>query len=134
MRVSIGNVGIGRSTVRACSAIIAVALPLMIASMTSIEAATYYVAPTGGNDLNSGSIGAPFATISHGISVAHEGDTVYLRGGTFSLSSVLTISTTHNGTAASPVNLFAYPGDPTPVLDFRGEPFSGNNSDRKSVV
>src|SRR5204862_2946110 len=97
------DVGIGPLTVRAWNVIIVVAVSLAIASLRTVEAATYYVAPTGGSDSNSGAIGAPFATISHGVSVAHAGDTIYLRGGTFNLSSALSISTTHNGTAPSPV-------------------------------
>jgi len=109
----------------------AIALAACIAASFGLraQAATYYVAPTGGSDLNSGAIGAPFATIAHGVSVAHAGDTIYLRGGTFNLTSALSISTSHNGTAASPVNLFAYPGDAVaPVIDFHGETFSGTNS------
>ncbi len=106
---------------------VAVALAALLAS-ASARAATYYIAPTGGSDSGNGAIGTPFATIAHGIAVSQPGDTIYLRGGTFSLSSTLIIGTNRNGTAASPVNLFAYPGDATPVLDFRGETFSGTNS------
>src|SRR5262245_44576315 len=116
------------------SAVVFIVIASTPSRSAQLDAATYYVAPTGGSDLNNGlSIGAPFATISKGISLSHAGDTIYLRGGTFNLSSALTINTTHNGTAASPVNLFAYPGDPTPVLDFRGEPFSGTNGGATGV-
>jgi hypothetical protein len=60
-------------------------------------AATYYVAPTGGSDSNAGSLAAPFGTISHAVSVAGAGDTIYLRGGTYNLSSTVTISVPEPG-------------------------------------
>jgi hypothetical protein len=64
---------------------------------------TYYVAPSGGQDSNSGAVGAPFATISHAISTAAPGDTIYLRGGSYMLSSLgqtgarLAADADHNG-------------------------------------
>src|SRR4051794_40258514 len=81
-------------------------------------ASDYYVAPTGGSDLNGGAIGAPFATFTKAISTANPGDTIFARGGTYNLSSKLQIS--KSGTSANPLNLFAYPGE-TPVLDFTGQ-------------
>ncbi|HEY2826341.1 MAG TPA: dockerin type I domain-containing protein, partial [Pirellulales bacterium] len=91
--------------------------------------ATYYVAPSGGTDGGTGDFGTPFATISHAISVAGAGDTIYLRGGNYNLSSTISISSSKSGTAANPINLLAYSGDATaPVLDFRAETFSSNNS------
>jgi hypothetical protein len=97
---------------------------LAIICRTSFAASTYYVAPTGGSDSNNGSIGAPFATFGKAISSAVAGDTIYARGGTYSLGSTLSISKT--GTQANPFNLFAYPGE-TPILDFAGQPLDGNN-------
>jgi 3D (Asp-Asp-Asp) domain-containing protein len=95
---------------------------------------TYYVAPTGGSDSNSGTdIGTPFATISHAISTAVAGDTIYLRGGTFNLSANISTGSSKVGTAANPFNLFAYPGE-TPILDFRGEAYSANNSGAKGIT
>lgn len=97
-------------------------------------AADYYVAPLGGNDVNAGTIGTPFATISHAVSVAAAGDTIYLRGGTYSLSNTVSISSSHSGTAAQPINLFAYSKDPiAPVLDFRDEAYSNNNSGKRGI-
>src|SRR5262249_49517076 len=94
--------------------------------------ATYYVAASGtpgASDSNNGtSLGTPFATITKAVSVIHSGDTIYLRGGTFNLSSALTIGSTNSGPAAAPINMFASPGDTTaPILDFRSEAFSGTN-------
>ena len=107
---------------------------VIIVSPLAANASTYYVSPAG-NDSNNGTIiGSPFLTISKAVGLANPGDTIYLRGGTYGstngLSSKLTISTSHNGTAASPINLFAYPGDATPILDFHSETFSGANGRR----
>jgi hypothetical protein len=116
---------------RACVLIAGVALT----SWNSLVFATdYYVAPSGGNDGGAGSLGTPFATISHAVSVAGAGDTIYLRGGTYNLSSTITISSSKSGTAANPINMFAYSGDATaPILDFRAETFSSSNSGMRGI-
>src|SRR5205823_870147 len=46
---------------------------------------TYYVA-TNGSDSNAGTINQPFQTIRTGLSRLHPGDTLYIRGGTYSES------------------------------------------------
>jgi hypothetical protein len=104
-------------------------LVTVVPAVRVAEAAkTYYVAPTGGSDNNNGTdTSTPFATISHSISAAVAGDTIYLRGGSFLLSSNISIGSSKNGTAASPYNLLAYPGE-APVLDFRNEPYNANNA------
>jgi len=62
----------------------------------------YYVATTGSNAA-AGTLAAPFLTITYAISVAANGDTIYVRGGTYServsLSKSLTISA-YNGETA----------------------------------
>lgn len=73
---------------------------------------TYYVA-TDGNDSNSGmSVGAPFATIAKALTVASSGDTILVRGGTYSVSSSFTCS----GTPANPIRIMGY-GTERPVID-----------------
>src|SRR5437762_1124389 len=80
---------------------------------------TYYVS-TGGSDSNNGqSSGAAFATFPKAISTATPGDTIFVLGGTYNLSSTLNISSTKVGSAASPFKLIAMPGE-TPVLNFAG--------------
>jgi len=116
----------------------AVAVAMFTAASLDVRAAIYFVSPTGGNDANSGSIGAPFNSISHAVSISDAGDTIYLRGGTYGatnlLNSTITIGPTKSGTAASPVNLFAYPGDATvPVLDFRSQTFNGTNTGLRGI-
>ncbi len=89
-------------------------------SQSACGANTYYVQATGGSDSNNGAISSPFATFSKAISTAQPGDTIYARGGTYNLSSVLNISSSKLGTAVNPYKLLAYPGE-APVLDFSSE-------------
>jgi hypothetical protein len=55
--------------------------PLVSASATT---KTYYIAPNG-SDINSGTLDRPLATIQKAHDLAHPGDTIYLRGGTYIL-------------------------------------------------
>ncbi|MFZ4594037.1 MAG: hypothetical protein ACOYOF_07260, partial [Verrucomicrobiaceae bacterium] len=48
-----------------------------------VSAADRYVSPTG-NNANAGTLVAPWATIQYAASNANAGDTVYVRGGTYS--------------------------------------------------
>jgi len=102
------------------------------AVMTGDAAGIEYYVATNGNDANDGSLGAPFATISTAINAAMPGDTIFVRGGTYPSSSALTIAPSKSGTAESPFRLFAYPGE-TPILDFRTQPYSNNNSGLKGL-
>ncbi len=73
---------------------------------------------TSGNDNNDGSKQLPFATLSKAASAAVPGDTIYVRGGTYSLSSTISLgSSTKNGTAYNYYKVFAYPGE-KPIFDF----------------
>ena len=67
---------------------------------------TYYVAPTTTGTPN-GSITNPFTSFTTAINTAVAGDTIYVRGGTYNLSSTISISSSKNGTAANPYNLLA---------------------------
>jgi hypothetical protein len=87
----------------------------------SAQATDYYVATTG-SDSNAGTMAAPFATLQKGVNVAVAGDTVYIRGGTYSITTPATtgagINFTKSGTSATnQINYFAYPGE-IPVFDF----------------
>jgi MYXO-CTERM domain-containing protein len=84
-------------------------------------AAEYYVAPTG-VDSNPGTMAAPFATLQKGHDVAGAGDTVWIRGGTYSIvtprNSGAGIALTKSGTSdANRIKYWAYPGE-RPVFDF----------------
>ncbi|MCJ7779093.1 MAG: right-handed parallel beta-helix repeat-containing protein [Sedimentisphaerales bacterium] len=81
---------------------------------------TYFVA-TDGNDSNDGlSIDHPFKTIPKAVGVAAAGDTIYVRGGTYTYSGSSTAITLPAKSGASDANrcyLFGYQ-DERPLLDF----------------
>jgi len=53
------------------------------------DAATYYVSPSGSNS-NPGTLAAPFATLQKAHDVAVAGDTIWVRGGTYTPSAQTT--------------------------------------------
>lgn len=78
----------------------------------------FYVAPTG-SDNNSGSFEHPWATWQMALSMAGPGDTVFIRGGIYfadAADQYGVYATGKNGSAASPICIFNYPGE-VPVLD-----------------
>jgi hypothetical protein len=78
------------------------------------HAAEWYVSPTG-SDSAAGSSGAPFATLSKANSAAGAGDTIWVHGGTYYITSQLTLS--KSGTSDSNrTKIWAVAGE-TPVLD-----------------
>lgn len=92
-------------------------------------AATYYVAP-GGSDTAAGTLAAPWKTLSRAQTAAVAGDTVYLRGGTYKITSgantcasqtdtVNAILLNKSGSTSNPIRYYAYTGE-TPVFDFSG--------------
>ena len=82
------------------------------------ETATYYVA-TNGSDSNAGTnIAQPFLTLGKVAGLATNGNLVYLRGGTYLVSSKTSL--TKLGLVGRPIRIRAYPGE-TPVLDCSGE-------------
>jgi hypothetical protein len=84
-------------------------------------ATEYYVAPTG-NDSNPGTLEQPFGTVQKGADTAVAGDTVYLRGGTYAITTPKTsgagILFSKSGTSdTNRIKYWAYPGE-VPLLDF----------------
>ena len=75
--------------------------------------AVYYVSTTGTNSAK-GSLDQPFATLDYAHKLAKPGDTIYVRGGTYVLTSEMKL--TNSGTEGNPIKVFAY-GDETPVFD-----------------
>ncbi len=88
-----------------------------------IYGATYFVATTG-SDSAAGTIDNPFRTIPKAVSVSIAGDTIYVRGGTYSIATTITISKA--GTSLAYFHLYAYPGE-RPFLDFSSMAISGSN-------
>jgi len=74
----------------------------------------YYVSVSG-NDGGTGVIGAPLRTINHALSLTVPGDTVIVRGGTYSEKVVVS----RTGAAGKYITLKAYAGE-TPVIDGTG--------------
>ena len=85
--------------------------------------AQIFVSSTG-NDSNPGTIDFPLKTIPTAISKVQAGDTIYLRGGVYSLSAKISIS--KNGSSNSFYYLFAYNGE-RPILDFSSMPVNSSN-------
>lgn len=74
-----------------------------------------YVSPTGTASAT-GTQASP-TTLASAITRITSGGTIYVRGGTYNLSTTITVAPGNNGTASARTNLTAYPGE-TPVLNF----------------
>ncbi|HTQ39304.1 MAG TPA: hypothetical protein VMJ32_09760 [Pirellulales bacterium] len=86
----------------------------------AVQGATYYVA-TNGSDTGAGTLSQPFASIAQAQQAASSGDTVYIRGGTYTNFSVAATDATYQyvlNFTKSNINYLAYPGDPSPILNF----------------
>lgn len=79
------------------------ALAAAVLMTTPAFAATLHVSPFG-NDLNSGTLAAPIATPGKALALAAAGDTILLRGGTYSITSSLSIT-------RAGLTLRSYPGE-----------------------
>ena len=75
-----------------------------------------YVA-TDGSDTNAGTIDQPFETIARAITIAIQGDTIYVRGGEYIHTNSISIGSSKSGSDNARYYLCAYPGE-RPVLNF----------------
>jgi len=101
-------------TSRKWSVLLLLASVAAIAGPAVARAAEYYVSPTG-SDTADGTLAAPFATLSRANSAAAAGDTIWVRGGTYTITTQLVLS--KSGTSdTGRTKIWAYPGE-TPVLD-----------------
>lgn len=76
-----------------------------------------YVAPTGDDIIGDGSISNPYQTIEKAWTVVAAGDTIYLRGGTYSHAIIgETNLAGKSGTALLPINIYNYPNE-KPIID-----------------
>jgi hypothetical protein len=86
----------------------------------SALATEYYVSPTG-SDSNPGTKDSPWGTVQKAADSAGAGDTVYFRGGTYSITTPHSsngIEFTKSGTSdTNRIKYWAYPGE-VPVIDF----------------
>jgi len=93
---------------------LAVCLAALAITPVSARAAEYYVAPNG-SDSAAGSSSAPFASLSKANSSAAAGDTIWVHGGSYYLTTQLVLS--KSGTSdTSRTKIWAVQGE-TPVLD-----------------
>jgi hypothetical protein len=80
-----------------------------------IDEDALFAAPSGSANAP-GTLSEP-TTLASAVSKVSSGGTIYLRGGTYALSS--TVALAQDGTSAAPITLRAYPADDTrPKLDF----------------
>ncbi len=98
-------------------------LILMVVCSTEFSHGGIYVA-VNGLDINSGTIEAPFKTITKAVSVIAANDTIFVRSGTYPLTTTISIS--KKGSASVHYTLMAFPGE-RPLLDFSGMAFSSSN-------
>lgn len=77
----------------------------------------YFVA-TWGDNADAGTFNEPWATLQYAMSNVSAGDTVYLRGGTYAVTSAQAITSNPGlvGTEANPICFFNYPGE-VPIID-----------------
>ena len=89
----------------------------------NVSAQPWYVT-TNGSDTGSGSEQDPFLTIGKAVSMVQAGQTIFIKGGTFNLTTTILIA--KSGTGGSVISLFAFPGA-RPVLNFSGQSLSSSN-------
>jgi len=76
------------------------------------RAANNYYVSTSGNDSNPGTLAQPFRTIQEGVNKLVAGDTLYIRGGTYTEA----VNITTSGSSSAPITISAYSGE-TPLLN-----------------
>jgi hypothetical protein len=84
---------------------------LLLSLSYNVEAAIFYVSPTG-NDSSNGSLISPYKTISKAITVVNAGDTIQVRTGTYSEK----LSIWKSGLPNLPITIQNFPSE-TPVLE-----------------
>ena len=95
---------------------------ILFTSRTNAE--TYYVSTTG-SDSNPGTLSSPFKTWQAGASVLRPGDTLLIRGGTYTsplspgAGDCVVIVQNLKGTSSNHIVISAYPGE-QPILDLAG--------------
>ncbi|KAF2195714.1 polysaccharide lyase family 9 protein [Zopfia rhizophila CBS 207.26] len=90
-----------------------VSLNLLLITLSTAYAATLYVSPTG-SDSAAGTLAAPLKSIQVAVDKAVAGDTIYLRGGTYSPTGNIQIK--KSGTSSAPYTLSAYDTE-VPIVD-----------------
>jgi Right handed beta helix region len=76
---------------------------------------TYYLSPAG-SDGGTGTLQSPWRTIAHASQLLHAGDSLLVRGGTYTGQGGNNWAASAYGTSSAPIRLAAYPGE-APVFD-----------------
>ena len=84
-----------------------------IAPLALSTGQTFYASPTG-SDANPGTLAAPWKSLAN-VSSLQSGQTLFLRAGTYGARGTI-FKFRSNGTAAAPITVAGYPGDPRPML------------------
>jgi len=92
-------------------------LCLLLIGIGEAKADTYYMAPTGNDTTNTGTISSPFATLVKFHNLANPGDVIYLRGGTYKINAGIRF--TRSGSSGALIKVMPYPGE-KPILDASG--------------
>lgn len=82
--------------------------------------AEFFIAPSG-SDSNPGNLANPWGSFDYAIDRVQPGDTLWVRGGFYSLSDRIRLRGSDGGVPGAPVNIWAYEQNgilETPVLDF----------------
>ncbi|MEO8238161.1 MAG: carbohydrate-binding protein [Flavobacterium sp.] len=83
-----------------------------------------YVSPTGAAG-NPGTLASP-TTVANAIATVSPGQTIYMRGGTYSIASTILIDRANSGTSGNLKRIEAYNGE-IPILDFSAQTESASN-------
>lgn len=92
-------------------------LLLVLALFKTGAGTVYYLSPTGSDTYNGTSPDTPLRMPDKAIAKVVAGDTILVRGGTYSISSTLYLK--QSGTPEKKIHLLAWPGE-SPIFDFSG--------------
>jgi uncharacterized repeat protein (TIGR02543 family) len=102
---------------------------LSLLALFSVYVGTYaqdlYVSPTGSASNSGSSISAP-TTLANALATVTAGGTIYMRGGTYNLTTTVVIAESNSGTASATKKLFAY-GSEVPIISFAGMAVATSN-------
>jgi len=98
-----------------------VILLYFLAFSTIVTAKTFYVQDPANNiNARNSNIGTdikyPWATLAFAIGQLHPGDTLFVRGGVYYLTSTLRFDAVRDGTSSNPIVMINYP-DERPIID-----------------
>ncbi|HZY26210.1 MAG TPA: SwmB domain-containing protein, partial [Bacteroidales bacterium] len=91
--------------------------------VNAVSTGYIYVSPDG-SDSNPGTITQPFFTLNKAWSVVTAGNTIYMRGGTYHYSTIMSVLSDKSGTPSNTIKIWAYPGE-YPVIDYAGVSLTG---------